>query len=94
MDFQSAVKALEKNFDRALRKSDFWPSIVWLGKQFRRHGPIKLWVVGGTIRDFVLETSNMIIDVDLMVENCPSRELLVEPGLVSFWAVAVIPAPL
>ncbi len=78
MDFESAVKNLAENFDRALRESDFWEPICWLSERFQRLGPIKLWLVGGTIRDFVLETSNMIIDVDLMVENCPSREDLEE----------------
>ena len=76
MKFDDAVKDLEKRFDLALRESDFWPTILWLQDHFRSQGPIVLWVVGGTIRDFVLETSNMIIDVDIMVEKCPSREVL------------------
>ncbi len=78
MDFEKAVKELSENFDRALKASDFWEPICWLTEHFRERGPIKLWLVGGTIRDFVLETSNMIIDVDLMVENCPSMEVLEE----------------
>lgn len=60
MDFKSAVKDLTDNFDRALRESDFWGPICWLRDHFERRGPIKLWLVGGTIRDFVLETSNPI----------------------------------
>lgn len=78
MDFESAVKKLTENFDRALRESDFWGPICWLTEHFRKRGSIKLWLVGGTIRDFVLETSNMIIDVDLMIENCPSMDVLEE----------------
>ncbi len=78
MGIEDAVRDIGEKFDRALRESDFWPAMTWLGDQFRRRGPIKLWVVGGTIRDFILETSNMIIDVDLMVEGCPSMEVLEE----------------
>lgn len=78
MNFESVVKDLGERFDRALRESDFWEPIVWLQDRFRLFGPIRLWVVGGTIRDFILETSNMIIDVDIMVENCPSMEVLEE----------------
>jgi len=77
-DFEAAADKLAERFDRALRESDFWDSIIWLRRRFRRFGPVRLWVVGGTIRDFVLETSNMIIDVDIMVENCPSMEILEE----------------
>jgi len=78
MDFSSAVRELGERFDQALRASDFWGPITWLTEHFGQRGPIKLWLVGGTIRDFVLETSNMIVDVDLMVENCPSMEVLEE----------------
>ncbi len=78
MDFEAAVKELSENFDRALKASQFWGPICWLTEHFAKRGPIKLWLVGGTIRDFVLETSNMIVDVDLMIENCPSMELLEE----------------
>jgi tRNA nucleotidyltransferase/poly(A) polymerase len=76
MTFEEKVEALRKSFDRALQASAFWPAILWLEKEFRKEGPIRLWVVGGTIRDFILETSNMIIDVDVMLEKCPSKEVL------------------
>ncbi|HOO78469.1 MAG TPA: hypothetical protein PLZ73_11360 [bacterium] len=78
MNFDEAVRDLGERFDRALRESPFWKPICWLNEQFGKRGPIRLWLVGGTIRDFVLETSNMIVDVDLMVENCPSMEVLDE----------------
>lgn len=78
MSFEAALRDLGERFDKALRESEFWPSIVWLQERFRPIGPVRLWVVGGTIRDFILETSNMIVDVDLMVENCPSMETLEE----------------
>ena len=76
MAFQDKVEDLRKRFDHALRASAFWPSILWLQKEFHGEAPVRLWVVGGTIRDFILETSNMIIDVDVMLEKCPSREVL------------------
>ena len=76
MAFQDKVEDLRKRFDQALRASAFWPSILWLQKEFHGEAPVRLWVVGGTIRDFILETSNMIIDVDVMLEKCPSREVL------------------
>lgn len=78
MKFEDAVKDLGERFDAALRESVFWKPIRWLTERFSRHGEIRLWLVGGTIRDFVLETSNAIIDVDLMVENCPSMKILEE----------------
>jgi len=78
MNFEAAVEELKQQFDRALQDSPFWEPILWLTDKFQAYGPIKLWLVGGTIRDFVLETSNMIIDVDLMVENCPSMDVLEE----------------
>ncbi len=78
MKFDDALKKLEQDFGRALEESAFWPSIRWLEEHFKPYGNIRLWLVGGTIRDFVLETSNMIIDVDIMVENCPSMATLEE----------------
>lgn len=74
MKFDEALRKLKEEFARGLEESAFWPSIQWLDEHFRPYPDIRLWVVGGTIRDFVLETSNMIIDVDIMVENCPSME--------------------
>lgn len=78
MDYEAAVKDLGERFDQALRESKFCSPIAWLTDRFRQYGLIKLWLVGGTIRDFILETSNKIIDVDLMVENCPSMDTLEE----------------
>lgn len=76
MNFAEKAEALRQSFDRALTASAFWPAILWLEQEFRKEGKIRLWVVGGTIRDFILETSNMIIDVDVMLEGCPSKEVL------------------
>lgn len=81
MNIENTVRELEHRFERALRNCSQWAAIEWLKDTFASKGNIHLWVVGGTIRDFVLETSNMIIDVDIILEGCPSFEIL--EGVIS-----------
>lgn len=66
------IKKISEKFNYALHNCSQWHAITWLKNEFYKTGKVKLWVVGGTIRDFILETSNMIIDVDIILENCKS----------------------
>ncbi len=76
MKNKNQFKDLESSFDKALQSCNQWNSIQWLMKTFAESGDIKLWVVGGTIRDYILETANMIIDVDVILQGCPDFDVL------------------
>lgn len=76
MDINKEIIKIGEELDIALKNSIFWPSVEWLKNELSKYSNIKLYVVGGTIRDFILETRNKIIDLDIMVENCPTLELL------------------
>lgn len=71
------VKRLGEALQRACERSTFWRTVEWLLATFPARFPaVKFYVVGGTIRDFILDTSNMIVDLDLMVEGIPSDQEL------------------
>lgn len=74
--FAEKVEDLGRRFQKAVEASMFWPSVRWLEEAVASEGNVRFYVVGGTIRDFILETSNAIIDLDLMVEGLPSDERL------------------